>query len=280
MSLIVVLTGFSFLFGLVIGSFLNVVICRYNTGETLWGRSRCFACGRGLSVKELFPLLSFLVQKGKCRNCLSKISWQYPIVEFLTALLFSLSFLKLSSSVNVIMLTRLSFWLAVFSSWIFISLLLVIAVYDYRHKIIPDFLVILAVFFALLGAWLSLERSGFANQMIFALHGLLLAGPTLALPLAGLWFISRGRWLGLGDAKLAYALGVFLGLSRGIVAFLLSFWIGAIIGLSLIVIGRLQSFRSNRLSLKSELPFAPFLVAGALLSWLLPASWLSWLIFF
>ncbi|HDQ16660.1 MAG TPA: prepilin peptidase [Candidatus Vogelbacteria bacterium] len=280
MSLVVVLTGFSFLLGLVIGSFLNVVICRYNTGETLWGRSRCFTCGRELSFKELFPLLSFLIQKGKCRNCLSKISWQYPIVEFLTALLFALSFLKISSGVDISMVTRPSFWAALFSAWAFIAILIVIAVYDYRHKIIPDFLVVLAIFLGLLGAWLSLERSGFANQMIFALHGLLLAGPTLALPLAGLWFISYGRWLGLGDAKLAYALGVFLGLSRGIVAFLLSFWIGAIIGLILIILGRFQYLWFRKFSLKSELPFAPFLIAGALLSWLLPANWLSWLIFF
>lgn len=81
---------FFFLFGLIIGSFLNVVIYRYNTGRSVQGRSGCLSCGKTLSAVELIPLFSFIFQKGKCHGCGSKISWQYPLVEFSTGIAFTL----------------------------------------------------------------------------------------------------------------------------------------------------------------------------------------------
>src|ERR1035437_11136792 len=84
----------SFVFGTIIGSFLNVVSLRYNTGMGVNGRSKCFTCGKTLTWKELIALFSFAVQKGACKKCKSKISWQYPLVEFLAGVFFVLIFLK------------------------------------------------------------------------------------------------------------------------------------------------------------------------------------------
>ena len=250
-----ILTIFFFIFGIIIGSFLNVVILRFNTGKTLGGRSICFSCSRTLSWYELIPLFSFLAQAGKCRGCKSKISIQYPLVEILMGFIFAAIFIKLQF---LFWVASLNFFITFGYIAILFSLLMVIAVYDLRHKIIPD---ILSFVFGLLafigmflftGAYFQLHLPSLAN---------FLAGPVMAFPFAFCWLISRGRWMGLGDAKLALGLGWFLGFSLGISALVLSFWIGAVIGILLLVF-------SKRHGLKTEIPFAPFLVIGTLLTFL------------
>ena len=240
---------FIFLLGLIIGSFLNVVIYRYNTGSTGWwrvlgGRSQCLSCGKTLSWRELFPVVSFLVQRGKCRGCGSKISWQYPLGELATGLLF-LGVWQLNFSPVLV-----PFYLII---W---SLLVVITVYDLRHQIIPDGLV-----FGFIGV--SLATLLLKASLILVANGIL-----AALLLAGffwlLWFISRGKWLGLGDAKLALGVGLLLGLKPGISAIALAFWIGAATGLLLILWSKLLSGKQS-VTMKSELPFAPFIIIGTAL---------------
>src|SRR3989344_6457564 len=126
---------FVFIFGTIIGSFLNVVIYRYNSGTSpLTGRSQCFSCGKTLSWRELIPLVSFISARGRCAKCAVRLSWQYPIVEALSGISFVAVFL-LEKPIPETM-----FLLAMFST------LLVIAVYDLRHQIIPDGLV---MFFAI-----------------------------------------------------------------------------------------------------------------------------------
>jgi len=135
-----------FFFGAVIGSFLNVVILRYNTGGSLFKkRSRCFSCQKKLNWYELIPIFSFFIQKGKCKGCGSKISWQYPVVEFLTGFLFLTATWKLSFQVEAELLF----------AWLIISLLIVIAVYDFRHKIIPNSFVWMFNLLAFLGLFLQ-----------------------------------------------------------------------------------------------------------------------------
>ncbi len=134
----------SFVFGTIIGSFLNVVALRYKTGKNLSGRSMCFSCGTDLKWFELIPILSFVFQKGKCRTCRSPFSAQYPAVEALTGLVFATTttffyFLPIEAS-----LVLLPFFLVCF------SILIVIAIYDIRHMIIPDMLVFLFAFLSLL----------------------------------------------------------------------------------------------------------------------------------
>lgn len=120
---------FHFIFGTIVGSFLNVVVLRYNSSFSIYGRSGCPSCGKTLTWFELIPILSFFLQMGRCRVCGSRISLQYPLVEALTGVLFLFIFLKGLPA-------AFTFYMFVIS-----SLLVAILVYDIRHKIIPDGLV-------------------------------------------------------------------------------------------------------------------------------------------
>jgi leader peptidase (prepilin peptidase) / N-methyltransferase len=261
---------FFFLLGLVVGSFLNVVAFRYNTGMTMRGRSYCFSCGKKLHWYELIPVLSFFVQRGRCRQCGAKISYQYLLVELLTGTLFLGLFLEVYSASTLHVYSALStlYYVLVF------SLLVVILVYDFRHKIIPDGLVYTFITLSFLFVVLSTYNGGFTRETMYHL----IAGPLLFTFFFLLWFISRGTWMGFGDAKLALGMGWFLGLVGGISAVVLAFWIGAAVGVLMLLIQKLPAssfvhrlflFRGlNTLTIKSEIPFAPFLILGL------------WLVFF
>jgi len=239
-----------FIFGTIVGSFLNVVIYRYNTGATLVrGRSMCLACGKALRWYELVPLASFLIQRGKCRNCKSKISWQYPAVEATTGLLFLLTWKQGFQVAEMIFY------------WAIISILMVIAVYDIRHKIIPNGFVYAFIALSLFSPLYKLMTSDVVSLWDFW------AGPVLFLPFATLWLISRGTWMGFGDAKLAWGIGWFLGLYAGISAIILAFWVGAVWGLVLIAFSKGNGLLlgGKTFIMKSEIPFGPFLILGMLL---------------
>lgn len=241
-----------FVLGLIIGSFLNVVINRYGS-ESITGRSYCPSCKRTLSPFELIPLISFLLLKGRCRNCHTSISFQYPIVELLSGFLFTLVYLKYGLSFSFIFYSLI---------W---SLLLVITVYDYKHTIIPDALVFSFAFFSFVKIFYDY---GFPNFTLGLSH--FFAGPIFFLPFFLLWWYSKGEWIGLGDGKLALGIGFFLGLSGGLTAIVLSFWIGAVVSLILLYLSRfLKSknllFKGKELTMKSEIPFGPFLILGTAL---------------
>ncbi len=254
-----------FIFGLIIGSFLNVVIIRYNTHKSFGGRSACMSCQNTLCWYELIPLFSFFALQGRCRTCKTKISAIYPAVELATGLIFAALFLKFSAlggsasggqdmfypSILIFSITY------IYYTFIF-SLLLVIAVYDLRHKIIPDPLVL---FFNLV-AFITLF---FFTNFIFSPHVPniieFMSGILIASPFAFIWFVSRGTWMGLGDAKLALGLGWLLGLSLALSGLVLAFYFGAIFGLLLLTL-------TKKYGMKSEIPFAPFLVLGAFLAFI------------
>ena|SRR3989338_8302928 len=223
--------------GAVVGSFLNVVALRYGTGKSpLTGRSLCPVCGRKLSIVDLVPVLSFVFLRGKCGNCRAKISWQYPLVEILTAIVFLFLFRSPLALV----------------AWCF---LIIIMIYDWRHKIIPDGL---ALIFGVLTFLMAI-----LNNLGGNLFPALLWGPLFAAPFFLLWYFSKGKWVGLGDAKLGLGLGWFLG-GKSLDAFILAFWLGAAI--SLLIVGW-QHWQKNQggLTMKSEVPFAPFLFAATFL---------------
>ncbi len=240
-----------FIFGSIIGSFLNVVINRHNTGISLGGRSSCFSCGGGLAWYQLIPILSFIIQNGKCGMCKSKISLQYPIVEFLTGVLFLAIVYRMPVINYSDVLNTVYFWTMS-------SLLVIIVVYDFKHKIIPNSFVysfIILSFLSLFGI--------FVLDFNFPSYWELFSGIILAFPFAFLWLISRGTWMGLGDAKLTLGIGWMLGLYYGSSAVMIAFWIGAIVGVILIIIGRMGLFLgSKKLTMKSEIPFGPFLILG------------------
>ncbi len=249
---------FIFLLGTIIGSFLNVVIYRFNTGKSITkGRSMCMTCSHTLSWYELIPVFSFLIQSGRCRSCVSSISHQYPIVEFITGLVFTLiSFhflpiLDLSQGLYVFLVSLYAF---------LFSLLIVISVYDIRHKIIPDKLVFVFGLIAFLSIFIN--HTGVDPLFTGASIMSIATGPLLALPFALLWLVSRGRWMGLGDAKLILGIGWMLGLMPGLAALILSFWIGSVVSLLIIL------FSDKKMNLKTEIPFAPFLIVSALIVFL------------
>lgn len=234
-----------FVLGAIIGSFLNVLALRLHSGLSLGGRSRCLHCGERLKAHELIPLLSFFFSGRRCRSCLGRLSWQYPLVEAATGVVFATLFdPQLPIFQNALIL-------AVFSLYIAIT------VYDLRHKVIPDKLAYPAAALALLSALISPGGPG-----DFA------AGPALFAFFALLWLLSRGRAMGFGDAKLALSVGWLLGLAQGFSAIVLAFWIGAALSLPALLLSRKKplSLGGKKITIKSEIPFAPFIVLGAWLS--------------
>ncbi len=245
--------------GLIIGSFLNVLILREGR-EGLGGRSHCPRCRHTLSAIDLIPVVSWVLLRGRCRYCKTSISLQYPLVELLTASIF----LVIGIAEISLLARAVGFFIAAFC--------VAIAVYDLRHLLIPDdwnygFLVSALVFGALLPA-----GSFFAQSI---------AGPLTALPLWALWYFSSGRWMGFGDVKFALGIGWLLGIYHGFVALLGAFIIGAVISVCILLpLGAVSSYAHNRgvtwlskgrnhFTMKSEVPFGPFLIISCLTIWLL-----------
>jgi len=246
---------FSFALGTIIGSFLNVVAYRYGTKKDLGGRSSCMTCCEQLKWYELIPVVSYVMLSGKCRTCRAKISAQYPYVESITGLLFALLYLKLLPALEfspIIFLALFAFFAFIF------SLLIVIAVYDIRHKMIPNKLVYLFSGLSLL----MLVLVSFISDLGFVEFAVdILAGPILAIPFALLWYFSGGKWIGFGDAKIALGMGWFLGLAGGVSAIALGFWIGAIVSVFLLLASKLSKSKV-KITRTTEIPFAPFLLIG------------------
>ncbi|OGC84959.1 hypothetical protein A3F55_03010 [Candidatus Adlerbacteria bacterium RIFCSPHIGHO2_12_FULL_53_18] len=225
----------SIVLGAIFGSFINALVYRFNTGRGMGGRSHCIHCGHALSAVDLVPVLSFLFLRGRCRYCGARFSLQYPVVEVTAALLSLAVYLAHPAPLEY------ALWLGV------VVTLLFIVVYDIRHGIIPWSASGLLATLALLHLFFFTEPTLWS----------FVAGPLLALPLFLFSLVSRGTWMGWGDSALELSLGWLLGLSVGATALVLAFWSGAAVGIVLLVL-------SKRYTMKSELPFAPFLVLGAL----------------
>lgn len=241
-------------FGLIIGSFLNVLIYRLHTGRSLNDRSHCLSCGKGLSWYELFPLFSYLAQLGRCRTCGSYIPYRYFLVEGLTAASFVLVYLKAASLTEMILLC------------IFMSTLIVGLVYDLYHMIIPDEVSYTGAFLAIVFILAQGLTSGWTIALISLASGLL-----VFLVFGSLWFFSKGKAFGFGDAKISFALAAFCGFPAAFSFVVLAFWLGAVVAVSLMIFqfmylhitGRERS--RARVRMKSEVPFAPFLIASFVL---------------
>jgi len=238
-----------FILGLFVGSFLNVVILRLEKeeGGILAGRSHCPKCGKVLRWFELIPLVSFLIQGGRCRSCHKPISLQYPLVEFFTGLLFSLLYWKFG-------LTLRFGFLAVIS-----SLLVILFVSDLRTQTIPDLIAYIGIGLALVYL-LSTNYSLLATTLLSAA----LAGGFFAL----LVYISHETWMGKGDIKLGILTGLLLGFPQVLVALFLSFALGAFVGLILII--------TKKKTLKSQVPFGPFLITATFVTIFLGEKILQW----
>ncbi len=245
----VVMYFFIFIFGLCIGSFLNVVVYRLEKGEGfVGGRSYCPHCKHALSWLDLMPVMSFLWLGGKCRYCGKKISWQYPAVEIATGLTFLLISLPtgqagnfqfpISTGFSIFQIVSLLFLLYIASS------LIIIFVYDLKYYLIPDSVLFPAIAIAFI----------YRLWHIFSIWNYGIAVAIAAGFFLFIFLISKGKWMGFGDVKLAILLGLILGFPNILVGLFLSFFFGAILGVILMLL--------SKKGLKSEVPFAPFLILG------------------
>lgn len=246
---------FVFALGLVIGSFLNCFVYRLEKKEKITGRSFCPGCKNKLSWRDLVPVFSFFALKRKCRHCKVKISWQYPLVELATAIVFLLIFSAQGGLIFNWQLFNLVFLLYIASS------LIAIFVYDLKHYLIPDKILLPAIVITFF--YRLLEAESFYGLLDYLLAILPGAGFFLLI-----FLISKGQWIGFGDVKLAILMGLILGVQKTLLALFLSFFSGAIIGLILIV-------AKNR-GLKSEIPFGPFLIMGTFAAILWGSGMIEW----
>lgn len=255
-----------FILGALVGSFLHVVSSRYNTGmSVVKGRSICFHCGKKLKWYELLPIVSFFFLRGKCRKCKTHLSWTYPLVEILTGFIFvgvairQYYYWPLYSMYTHGLLYSVLFF--VYYATVF-SLLTVIVLYDIRHKIIPDRFVyaFIALAFGKLLLYLYIKGLPFGLADMFDIG----ASFILFIPFALTWFMSSGRWIGFGDAKLVLGIGALLGFVSGLSAVIVAFWIGAAYSIYLLIHSRYIS-KKFHIGLKSEVPFAPFLVIATII---------------
>ena len=245
----------AFIFGLIYGSFLNVVILRFDDWVSIINsRSRCPECRTNLAWYDLIPVISYATLMGKCRYCQKPISWQYPAVELLSAILVAGSYCLVFGSGLPLVREIVAFSLLILA----IGAIIVILCHDLYEMLIPD-----AASYFLLAASFLFGWVWSGNILMTLLGGLI----GLA-PIALLVYPSRGKWMGEGDVKLALALGLLVGYPNAIVFLVSAFMMGGIIGLLIVLAGRA--------GLKSAVPFAPFLIAGALLALFYGSSLLHW----
>ncbi len=245
-----------FIFGLCIGSFLNVIICRLETEEKISNsRSHCPKCGHILHWYDLIPVLSFVLQKAKCRYCNKKISWQYPVIEIFTGCLFLLILNFQFSILNEFSIFQ---FLNLFYYFFIVSCLIIIFVYDLKYCLILDKIIYPAIGLAFIYLFF---QNNFLNYFFSAL------GASLFFFLIVL--ITKGKGMGIGDIKLAFFMGLVLGWPKIMLALMLAFFSGALIGVILLILGRKK--------MSSEIPFGPFLAGATFIVLLINQDLINWI---
>lgn len=239
-----------FILGLIIGSFLNVVVYRINLLESIAGRSHCPYCKKQVRWYDNIPILSFIILGTKCRDCGEKISWQYPMMELATGIIFALV-----GSYFFVMTSPISWVETIFYLGVF-SLLLVILVYDLRFMEIPMLILWTAVGWTLayliFSDWVNFDS--YTSFMSLNIPSGIIGAAIGFLLFFALVAISHEKWMGMGDAYLALLMGLILGWPKILLALMIAFTVGAIVGLLLILI--------KKKTMKSQIPFAPFMVIG------------------
>lgn len=245
-----------FILGLIVGSFSNVCIYRIPRNESIiYPASHCPKCSTTISVKDNIPLLSYILLKGRCRNCGSRISIKYPVVELLTGLVYIIIYQIYGLSVQSLIYIILS------------SALIIIAFIDLNEQIIPEVI-------TLPGMVIGFILSFFVPYLSFvdsALGVVIGGGIILVIRLAGS-LIFKKESMGIGDIELSAMIGAFLGWRYITISLFLGFFLGALTGISLIL-----------LKIKSKedvVPFGPFIVLGSFITLLCGEKILSWYVGF
>lgn len=231
----------AFILGAVVGSFLNVCICRLPRDESVVSPpSHCPNCSCGIRWYDNIPLISYLLLRGKCRGCGTRISPQYPLVEFLNGLLTLALFLRFGPTFSFLVF------------FLFCSALVVITFIDLEHQIIPDEISLPGI---LLGFLFSFFLPG--HTWLNSLIGILLGGGSLLLVASGYHWLTGKEGMGGGDIKLLAMMGAFLGWKAIPFIIFASSLVGSVVGLSLMLIKKKDS--------KLAIPFGPYLAFAAIL---------------
>ncbi len=235
-----------FIFGLFVGSFLNVCIYRiYRKQSIVFPPSRCPDCGKRLGVSELVPVFSWLFQGGRCRGCHERISWRYPVVELATGVTYALLFAYFPG---------VDFIIQVF----FYSILIIVFFIDLEHQIIPNRLVIVLLIYAV-----AIQVLRPVHSRPEALIGVAVGGGFLLL----LAIVSKGG-MGGGDVKLMLALGLWFGWQKTLLLMFLAFLGGGLLSIFLLATGIKKR--------KDGIAFGPFLIVAALITTIWGRDILQW----
>jgi leader peptidase (prepilin peptidase)/N-methyltransferase len=236
-----------FVFGLVIGSFCNVVVYRLPQGKSIIAPgSQCRSCASSIRPWDNIPLLSYFLLMGQCRFCKEPISIRYPLVECISGVLFVLVYLKFGLSMTFIVYVLLT------------STLVIVALIDLDHKIIPNAITLPGMVIGL-----GLSIGALPISPLFSLCGLMIGGAIFYL----IALVSKGG-MGGGDIKLIAMIGAFLGLHGVLFTIFASSLLGSVVGLMLILLGK-----KGR---KDRVPFGPFLSCGAVLFMLSGDDLIPW----
>lgn len=232
---------FSFVFGAVIGSFLNVCIYRLpKGGSVVYPPSHCPACDYKIPFYDNIPLVSYLLLGGKCRSCRAHISLQYPLVELVTALLTLFLFMRFGFSLSFAVL------------FLFCAAMVVITFIDLEHQIIPDVISLPGIVLGLVFAFF-IPQLGWQNSLL----GILAGGGSLYL-VATLYHLFTGKeGMGGGDIKLLAMMGAFFGWKAIPFIIFVSSLVGSVIGITVMLVQKKDA--------KLAIPFGPFLALGAIL---------------
>ncbi len=251
-----------FLFGMIVGSFTNVLIYRIPIGKSIVAPpSACTSCGNRLTAPDLVPVFSYIFLKGRCRHCRAPISPRYPMIELLTALVFVTLFMKYGLTVP-------------FAAFIFLMTVLIAVFFiDLDHKIIPDELVLAGmaggvVFFVYSrinpvpevygdGNWWTPVVGMFSGSVFL-----------LAVALLGMFLYKTEDAMGMGDVKLMLPIGLFLGWKLCLTALFISVLLAGLTSLLLVAL-RIKKK-------KDTIPFGPFIVTGTFISILWGWDMLNW----
>jgi len=232
---------FAFLFGAVVGSFLNVCICRLPEGKSVVSPpSACPVCGAGIRWYDNIPIVSYLLLRGRCRSCNVSISWRYPLVEAINGLLTLALFVRFGPSLT---------FLALF---LFCSALVAITFIDFDHQIIPDVIslpgIVVGFAFSFFLPWLGWRSS---------LIGIVAGGGIIWLIIELYYRLRKQEGMGGGDIKLLAMIGAFLGWRAILFTLFAASLVGSIIGVSLMFLQKKDG--------KLAIPFGPYLAFGAVL---------------
>lgn len=241
-----------FIFGTIIGSFLNVCICRIPAGQSVISpASRCPQCGKAIAWYQNVPIISFLMLRGRCAGCGAAISKRYPLVESLTGMLFVWVFLRFGLE-----------W-ATPVYWLFVAALVVITFIDLDHQIIPDVIslpgIVVGFLTILLVPWIS---------WLDSLLGILLGGGSLWLVAEVYHRLTDQEGMGGGDIKLLAMMGAFLGWQAVLPVIFFASLVGSVVGVPLMLLKRADG--------KLAIPFGPFLALGGLVYLLWGQQLLMW----